>query len=266
MLLDDQTLVIENMSSNDSQRYDILRQLALSGAVTRDAKAGVEEALKLTSAYLGLASASALVWDENQQVRLNAAFSGDQETATRLNSLESHLFARLRTEHDLEAAYMSFSGDYPCHTFTLPMRYGGRLFGAFIGIQTGARTVVSEDLFLDAFTAAIAVQFAAMDALGSVSSSEIDQEKRKAVVETAVTVNHEVNNPLTAILGNVQLLLLKRDDLDDELKSKLKVIEESAFRIREVTQKLMQLTSVRSTEYTDGTTMIDLSSDDEETD
>ena len=251
------------MNQNDSQRYDILRQLAVSGSISTDAKVGVEEALRLTSVYLGLSSASALVWDENHHVRLNASYSSDEATAQRLSGLESHLFSRLRTDQDLEAAYMSFAGEHPCHTFTLPMKYAGRLFGALIGIQVGQRTIISEDLFLDAFTAAIAVQFAAMDAVGSVAPEEISQEKRKAIVETAVTVNHEVNNPLTAILGNVQLLLLKRDDLDEELQTKLKVIEESAFRIREVTQKLMQLTEVQTTEYTEGTTMIDLSSDED---
>ena len=250
------------MSQNDSQKYEILRQLALTGAIGPDIKTGVQEALRLTSVYLGLATATALVWDQDKRVKLNATYSDGEETAQRLSDLEQHLFSRLRYDHDLEAAYMSFGGDRPCHTFTLPLRYSGRLFGAVIGIQIGARTIVSEELFLDAFTAAVAVQFAAMELAGRAGTDEINRERHRAVIETAVTVNHEINNPLTAILGNVQLLLLKRGDLDDELKSKLKVIEESASRIREVTQKLMQLTNARSTEYTDGTTMIDLSSDE----
>ena len=92
----------------------------------------------------------------------------------------------------------------------------------------------------------------------------VDKERMGAVIETAVTVNHEINNPLTAILGNVQLLLLNRKDLDTEMQHKLKTIEESAMRIKDITQRLLRLTSVRTTEYAEGTTMIDLSDDEEE--
>ncbi len=79
-----------------------------------------------------------------------------------------------------------------------------------------------------------------------------------------MTVNHEVNNPLTAILGNVQLLLLKRDDLDDELKDKLRIIEVSAMKIKDVTQRLMRMTTPRSVEYSDGTKMVDINDEEED--
>jgi len=83
------------------------------------------------------------------------------------------------------------------------------------------------------------------------------------VQETAVTVNHEINNPLTAILGNVQLLLMKRRELDDELAAKLQIIETSALKIRDVTQRLLKIRSARSVDYAEGTSMLDLSDDDE---
>ena len=92
----------------------------------------------------------------------------------------------------------------------------------------------------------------------------INKERTAAVVETAVTVNHEINNPLTAILGNIQLLLLKHDNLDSGLRDKLKVVEESALKIRDVTQKLLRLTTPRSVHYSEGANMLDLSDDNEE--
>ena len=72
-------------------------------------------------------------------------------------------------------------------------------------------------------------------------------------------MNHEINNPLTAVLGNIQLLLMRGENLDDETIRKLKVVEESAIRIKEVTQKLMNISNDNVTEYTSGSKMIDLS-------
>ena len=154
---------------------------------------------------------------------------------------------------------MSFGGAEPCHSFTLPLRLGERVFGAVIGLQHGDRTIVSEDDFLDALTATIALHAVAGGAAGILPQDIIDQERLTAITETAVTVNHEINNPLTAILGNVQLLLLHREDLDDDLRNKLTVIEESASKIKDVTQRLLRLTSARATDYASGVSMIDLS-------
>lgn len=78
-----------------------------------------------------------------------------------------------------------------------------------------------------------------------------------------MTVNHEINNPLTAILGNVQLLLMSRKDLDEDPVTKLKTIEISAMKIKDVTQRLLRLTSARSVDYTEGTSMLDLSDESE---
>ena len=91
-----------------------------------------------------------------------------------------------------------------------------------------------------------------------IATEILDKERLAAIVETAVTVNHEINNPLTAILGNVQLLLMHAENLDENTRQKLQVVEKSAFKIRDVTQRLLRITSVRSVEYVDGTNMLQL--------
>jgi GAF domain-containing protein len=83
-------------------------------------------------------------------------------------------------------------------------------------------------------------------------------EKIKSIVETAVTINHEINNPLMAILGNTQLLLLRRESLEPELVEKLKLIEKSCLRIQTVTQKLMAMAEPKATYYTEGRRMVDI--------
>jgi len=83
-------------------------------------------------------------------------------------------------------------------------------------------------------------------------------EKMQSIVETAVTINHEINNPLMAILGNTQLLLLKSASLEPELVEKLKLIEQSCLRIQKVTQKLMAMAEPKATVYTNGRRMVDI--------
>jgi hypothetical protein len=86
----------------------------------------------------------------------------------------------------------------------------------------------------------------------------IKGEKVAAILETAVAVNHEINNPLTAIIGSTQLLLLNKDKLSKDLLAKITVIEKSAMRIRQVTQKLMAVVEPITTPYIDGLQMLDI--------
>ncbi len=86
----------------------------------------------------------------------------------------------------------------------------------------------------------------------------IKSERAAAITETAVTVNHEINNPLTAILGNTQLLLMNKDGLPKDAVNKLQTIEKSAIKIRETTNKLMTIIDPVTTHYASGLDMIDI--------
>lgn len=61
----------------------------------------------------------------------------------------------------------------------------------------------------------------------SVSATTTDAETSERLAET----RHEVNNLLTGILGQSQLLLL-RDDLDDAARERVKMIEDLVKRIK----------------------------------
>ncbi len=86
----------------------------------------------------------------------------------------------------------------------------------------------------------------------------VKSERVAAINETAVTVNHEINNPLTAILGNTQLLLMAKDKLPEDAIAKLQTIEKSAIQIREATSKLMSIVEPVKTSYASGLDMIDI--------
>ncbi len=241
-------------------RFGIIRSLALEAAGGVDPRAAFQAGLSLTVEFVGLTAAALVIWNEDHVVTINVSHSKSDDYRRDLDELERELFDQLRRTQRLVSAYMSFDGEPPMHAFTLPLKYGSKTYGAVIGIQEGPRTIVSEETLLETLTALLALTYAAgtKEREATNVKDAVEKERKSAVIETAVTVNHEVNNPLTAILGNVQLLLLKRDDLDDELKGKLRIIEESALKIKDVTQKLMRLTSPRSVDYSNGTKMIDL--------
>jgi len=95
------------------------------------------------------------------------------------------------------------------------------------------------------------------------STDSLKREKMVGIAETAVTVHHEINSPLTVILGNVRLLLRDIGKLDVTVAEKLKTIEVSAERIVAVTRRLLRVTRPDSVEYTQGIRMLDISDDNQ---
>ncbi len=52
-------------------------------------------------------------------------------------------------------------------------------------------------------------------------------------------VRHEINNPLTGVLGQAQLLL--REPLDERVRQRVATIEELAIRMRDIVSKLREV-------------------------
>ena len=80
-----------------------------------------------------------------------------------------------------------------------------------------------------------------------------------AINQTAITANHEINNPLQTILSSAQLVLDRNVNLDNVTKDSLQKIIDNVQRIRKVTMKLENMIESVSREYIkDGPQMIDL--------
>lgn len=56
------------------------------------------------------------------------------------------------------------------------------------------------------------------------------------VTDLVARIRHEINNPLTGVLGQAQLLL--REDLSDRARKRAQTIEQLAIRMRDIVAQL----------------------------
>ncbi len=76
---------------------------------------------------------------------------------------------------------------------------------------------------------------------GSEAQDQLARYRRK-LEETAdlvARIRHEINNPLTGVLGQAQLLL--REDLSERSRKRVKTIEDLALRLRDVVAQLREV-------------------------
>lgn len=76
--------------------------------------------------------------------------------------------------------------------------------------------------------------------------------------ETTIALEHEINNPLSALLGHAELLMMESNLSDDQMEQ-LRIIQEQAARIAQVVRRLAKLKNPQSVEYLAGSMMLDLS-------
>ena len=77
------------------------------------------------------------------------------------------------------------------------------------------------------------------DAQNEESASTDYRQRLEEVAELVARVRHELNNPLTGVLGQAQLLL--REDLSERARKRAQTIEELAIRLRDVVAQLREV-------------------------
>lgn len=83
-------------------------------------------------------------------------------------------------------------------------------------------------------------------------------ERLAGIGQLAVTVRHEVNNALTAIVAESQILAEAKDGVTEEHRTTARAIKNSALKIAEDLRKLTNLADAPVMEYTKGVNMLDL--------
>jgi signal transduction histidine kinase len=86
----------------------------------------------------------------------------------------------------------------------------------------------------------------------------VEAERRAAIGEIVITVCHEINNPLTAIMGNTQLIELRAKTIPQEILERVRVIDQCAVLIKDITEKMRQLKKAETIVYAGQEKMIDI--------
>jgi signal transduction histidine kinase len=245
------------MSENrDNLRYQSLRKILSAPQDPKAAHQVLREALTAAVEALGIAAASIVIVNKGGK-RLLDVREGEPVLLTLLGSLEERMLVSLRADFGLENIYSTLNHDGEKSLFSYMIRAGSESLGAVSGICKGSRNIALEEEFIEVVATALKYLFG--------QAGLIDLARVEAVKETTITLNHEINNPLTAVLGNVQLLLMKGSELPEDVRARLLMIEQSSLRIRDAVSKLLKIKDAKSTTYLDDTKMIDLH-DSEESD
>lgn len=156
--------------------------------------------------------------------------------------------------------------------FLLSLHYG--LKGALAGLLMGTALFIAVQLSLALnYTAddwrvtvpiyvaygvlAIAVGWLSEE-LHTYYQRALENERLAAIGHVAVTIRHEVNNALTAIVAESHLLAEVDDTLGEEQRESARAIHKSALRIAEDLKKLTTLKTAPITKYDEGVQMVDL--------
>jgi two-component system sensor histidine kinase/response regulator len=91
----------------------------------------------------------------------------------------------------------------------------------------------------------------------------VEAERLAAIGEVAASVNHEINNPLCAIMLNAQLLSEEIEKDPANARRRAAKIEENVERIQKITHRIQELKESGTTEYVSGDKMLDLKGDPE---
>ena len=84
-----------------------------------------------------------------------------------------------------------------------------------------------------------------------------EKEKLNGILEIAGGASHEINQPLTVIISGLEQLVKRLEPSDSE-RELAQMVLDHANRLREVSDKLAQITRYASTEYVAGKRIVDL--------
>ena len=101
-------------------------------------------------------------------------------------------------------------------------------------------------------------RIAANDARWAAEEALSNAQWMAGIGQTALAIQHEINNPLAALLSNVQLMLMD-ETLPVDVRSIADDMLAHARRVANVVKRLSQLETPKTVEYLTGEPMLDLS-------
>lgn len=122
------------------------------------------------------------------------------------------------------------------------------------GLSSGASDYISKPVNFQELLARIGTHVH----LRNLEKESIKKEKLESILQMSVTIRHEINNPLTGILGMAELMM-GDDDISPSKRIELAtVIHDQSVRIRNIVQKMSEITDPVLTGYYEVEKMIDI--------
>jgi signal transduction histidine kinase len=258
---------MQDKENKNLLKFEVLKDLARKINDLAGMKDIISQALDKTIEIAGLESGSIILWDEKSKKITDEVISGNVSKNQILLDLEKDVLRNLRKDFLVESVYLTLEKDGPLSFFSYPIKTEKKLVGVINGLSAGSRNVPQELDFLEALSHQLGLAVArakyqvSLDELAKLQEElkvKIEEERLSAIKQAAAGLNHEINNLLMTIVGNADLLLLTKEDLDAETIKRLKRIEENAMEIREIVQALTRIIEPVIVEYPRGGKMLDI--------
>lgn len=249
--------------SLEYKKFLLLKNLAHKINSSVELNQILQEALDELLGILNLQCASVTLWDEKTKETTHQIASGSLEKLKLLRDFDQQVLESMRKQIHMESIYANLDIEGAHSVFSYPIKIDGRMVGILAGLVEGYKNLSREEELFEALSHQLGIAFAKTSLWEGRIKKEIQDdliksERLKAMIETAVTINHEINNPLAAVLGYVQLILSRPENLDSDTIDKLKKIETGAVRIKEVTQRLLRIVEPAIVKYAGEIRMVDL--------
>lgn len=130
-------------------------------------------------------------------------------------------------------------------------------------LDAGADDYLSKPLTPDEFAARLRIVERRIEITGARRQAEMELRKARylaGIGETSLALQHEINNPLAAMLSHASLLEAGMVE-EAEKEEALQTIVQQARRIGEVVKRLRQIDQPRSVEYLGSARMLDIGHD-----
>ncbi len=122
------------------------------------------------------------------------------------------------------------------------------------GMDIGANDYITKPFNPDELLARVQAHLR----IKALESELADRREVDVALKMAVTLQHEINNPLTGIIGSMELMqdweTLEKEEIDEILKNTLAL----SIRIKEIMVKVNRISKVVATDYLTDSEMVDL--------
>ncbi len=233
--------------------------------IMNDILGSMTEVFKLESTFFFIRKKNRLA----QKIKLGYSMQDYSEEEWDLKDKDIKWLARI--QHSKTPVYITekspkeYTRTFPANTLLLPLVIKEKFFGLITTtLPSGANRLTRHEIgLLKAFAQQTAVALENARLYWDVIKAReelVHQEKRNLMNQTIVSLNHEINNPLSVISMEAQLLQQRHNKNENKMESRIAKIEKNIDRIKHILEKISALNveEFSPIEYIPGQNMINL--------